>query len=152
MTLRTRFLEGGAAVLDRVHVGKLLGAALRLNQSVVVVGQGGHRLGRRRMRLLLRGGAERVGEVREVLIEGGLVVLVLALTRLQGLLGLPRGGTGRIRGVRAEDGRARPGGSGGRGGGSCRLASGGPGGGGGAAAHGGAGQQYQSEGEEGAVS
>src|ERR1700727_3921227 len=127
LLMRTGFVEGGAVALDRAHVGKLRRAALRLDQSGVVVGQGSHRLGGRRVRLLLRGGVERGGEVREVTIEGGLGVFVLALPRLEGLLGLPRGDAGLVETIRPVDRGARPGGRGGSRDGASEGASGGGG-------------------------
>src|SRR5579863_6732733 len=128
MALRigTGFVEGGAVALDRADVRKLRRAALRLDQSGVVAGQGSHRLGGRRVRLVLRGGVERGGEVREVKVEGGLGVFVLALPRLQGLLGLQRGDAGRVESIRPVGTGARPG----RRGGSRDGASGGVSGGG----------------------
>src|ERR1700729_3991911 len=64
LRIRTGLVEGGAVALDRAHVRKLRRAALRLDQSGVVVGQGSHRLRGRRARLLLRGGVERGGAAR----------------------------------------------------------------------------------------
>src|SRR3984957_21352246 len=148
MALRigTGFVEGGAVALNRAHVRKLRRAALRLDQSGVVAGQGSHRLGGRRVLLLLRGGVERGGEVREVTIEGGLGVFVLALPRLQGLLGLPCGDAGRVETIRPVDRGACPGRRGGRRDGASGGASGG--GGRGAARYGDAGRQHQGGGGE----
>src|ERR1700722_20246817 len=151
LRIRTGFVEGGAVALDRAHVRKLRRAALRFDQSGVVVGQGSHRLGGRRARLLLRGGVERGGEVREVTIEGGLGVFVIPLPRLQGLLGLACGDAARVETIRPVDRGACPGR---RGGGRDGAGGGASGGGGsrGAARYGDARRQRQGDGGKNADS